>query len=152
MVNTKKYELYNNIVKCTHHSQENKMHTSQHQCIRYDYRKPSLKIRLDSPENVNNTPFWHQSHFMQTIRLHKVVGTHTKGMKHTNIERCIHLSHPNNMHTSHHQYIHYRKPSLKIRPPTLQKPPRVCKQHYTCSNPAKWKVIGQPVSTDHHCY
>ena len=31
-------------------SQENKMHTSQHQCIRYDYRKPSLKIRLDSPE------------------------------------------------------------------------------------------------------
>ena len=51
IVNTKKYEpLYNNIVRCTHHSQENKMHTSQHQCIRYDYRKPSLKIRLDSPE------------------------------------------------------------------------------------------------------
>ena len=46
MVNTEKYELYNNIVRCTHFSQENKMHTSQHQCIHY--RKPSLKVGLDS--------------------------------------------------------------------------------------------------------
>ena len=111
MVNTKKYELYNNIVMCTHLSHENKMYTSQHQCIHY--RKPSLKIGLDSPENVNNTPFWHQSHFMQTIRLHKVVGTRTKGMKHTN------------MHTTQHQYIHYRKPSLKIGPDSPEAPQSV---------------------------
>ena len=126
MVNTKKYELYNNIVMCTHLSQENKMHTSQHQCIHY--RKPSLKIGLHSPETskagwgVNNTPFWHQSHFMQTIRLYIVVGTHTKGMKHTNIVRCIDFSQLNNMHTLQHQYIYYRKPSLKIGPHSPEAP------------------------------
>ena len=37
-------------------------------------------------------------------------------MKHTKIVRCIHFSQLNNMHTSQHQYIHYRKPSLKIGP------------------------------------
>ena len=49
---------------------------------------------------------WQQSHFMQTVRLCIVVGTHTKGMKHTNIVRCIDLSQLNNMHTSQHQYIY----------------------------------------------
>ena len=68
---------------------------------------------------VNNTPFWHQSHFMQTIRLYTVVGTHTKGIKYTNIVRSILFSQLKNMHTSHHQYIHSRKPSLKIRPHML---------------------------------
>ena len=96
---------------------------------------------------VNNTPFWHQSHFMQTIRLYIVAGTHTKGMKRTNTVRCIHLSQLNNMHTSH-QYIHYRKPSLKIGSHSPEAP-RECKEHYTCGNPANWKVRGQPASTDH---
>ena len=36
---------------------------------------------------------------MQTIRLDIVLGTHTQGMKHTNIVRCIHFSRLNNMHT-----------------------------------------------------
>ena len=150
MVNTKKYELYNNIVRCTHLSHENKMYTSQHQCIHY--RKPSLKIGLDSPENVNNTPFWHQSHFMQTIRLYIVVGTHIKGLKHTNIVRCIDFSWQNNMHISQHQYISTTGTLPLKSGSTLQKPPRVCKQHYTCGNPAKWKVRGQPASIDHRCY
>ena len=48
MVHTKKYEIHNNIVRCRDLSQENKMHTSQHQCIHY--RKPSLKIRPHSLE------------------------------------------------------------------------------------------------------
>ena len=48
MVHTQKYEIHNNIVRCRDLSQENKMHTSQHQCIHY--RKPSLKIRPHSLE------------------------------------------------------------------------------------------------------
>ena len=72
MLNTEKYEIYDIIVRCTHFSQENKMHTSQHQCIHY--RKPSVKIRLLS-RNVQGRvyiyiPCWHQRHFMQTIRLY----------------------------------------------------------------------------------
>ena len=151
MVHTKKYEIYNNIVRCTDFPQENKMHTSKHHHIYF--RKPLLKIRCHSPETskVNNAPFWQQSHFMQTIRLYVVVGTHIKGQKHTNIVRCIDFSQQTNMHTSQHQYIHCRKPSLKIG---LHSPeaPRVCKQHYTCGNPVKWKVRGQPANTDHRWY
>ena len=85
---------------------------------------------------------------------------HIKGLKDTNIVRCIDFSQQNNLHTSQHQYIHYKKKTpSKIRPhspeappPPPPPPPRVCKQHYTCGNPAKWKVIGQPASTDHHQY
>ena len=71
---------------------------------------------------VNNTPFWQQSHFMQTIRLQRVVGTHTKGIKHTNIVGCIDFSQQNNLHTSQHHYIRYRKPSLKSRPHSPEAP------------------------------
>ena len=47
-----------------------------------------LKLGYTLQKRPNNTPFWHQSHFMQTVRLCIVVGTHTKGIKHTNIVRC----------------------------------------------------------------
>ena len=36
-------------------------------------------------------------------RLCIVAGTHTKGMKHTNVVRCIDVSQQNSMHTSQHQ-------------------------------------------------
>ena len=48
LVHTKKYEIYNDIVRCVDFSQQNNMHTSQHQYIQY--RKPSLKIGLQLPE------------------------------------------------------------------------------------------------------
>ena len=47
-VHTKKYEVHNNIVRCTDFSQENNMHTLKYEYIHY--RNPSLKIGLHSPE------------------------------------------------------------------------------------------------------
>ena len=67
-VHTKKYEIYNDTVRCTYLSQENNTHTSQHQYIYY--RKLLLKIGFHSPEtpkagcNLHNTPFWQQNHFL----------------------------------------------------------------------------------------
>ena len=91
-------------------------------------------------QGVNNTPFWHQSHFMQTVRLYIVAGTHTKGMKRTNTVRCIHLSQLNNMHTSQHQYIHYRKPSLKIGPNSPEAPQSVSVSYTHLTLPTRFAV------------
>ena len=44
MVHTQKYEIYNNIVRCTDFPQENKMHTSKHHHIYF--RKPLLCNRV----------------------------------------------------------------------------------------------------------
>ena len=47
-------------------------------------------------------------------------------MKHTNIVWCIHLSQLNNMHCDvQQQYIHYKKPSLKIGPHSPEAPQSV---------------------------
>ena len=46
-------------------------------------------------------------------------------MKHTKIVRCTDFSQQNNIHTSQHQYIHYRKPSLKIGPHSPEDPQSV---------------------------
>ena len=114
--------------------------------------KSGYTLQKRPRQGVTNIPCWHQSHFMQTIRLYIVVGTHTKGMKHNNIVRCIHFSQLNNMHPWQHQYISTTGNLHLKSGPTLQKPPWVCKEHYTCSNQAKWKVRGQLASTDHPCY
>ena len=70
-----------------------------------------------------------------------VVGIHTKGMKHTNIVRCIHFSQLNNMYTWQHQYIHYRKPSLKIRPNSPEAPPECINNttHVAIQPSGKWE-------------
>ena len=46
-------------------------------------------------------------------------------MKHTKIVKCVDFSQQNNIHTSQHQYIHYRKLSLKIGPHSPEAPQSV---------------------------
>ena len=59
-------------MSCTDFSQENSMHTLQHQYISTTgnlHLKPGSTLQKLPGWGVNNTPFWQQSHFMQTIRL-----------------------------------------------------------------------------------
>ena len=120
--------------RCTHHN----INVST---IGNLHLKSGYTLQKRPRQGVNNIPCWHQSHFMQTIRLYIVVATHTKGMKHTSIVRCIHFSQLNNMHTWQHQYIHYRKPSLKTGPQLSRSPPECVNNttHVAIQPSGKWE-------------
>ena len=62
-----------------------------------------------------------QNHFMQKSHI-------TFCTVHT-IVRCCFFSQQNNIYTSQHQYICYRKHSFKIRPDSQRKTHRGCKQY-----------------------
>ena len=71
MVHTQKYEVHNDTVRCTDLSHKTT-------CIHYNINISTtgkLHLKLGSTLQklprwgVNNTPFWQQSHFMQTIGL-----------------------------------------------------------------------------------
>ena len=66
-----------------------------------------------------------QNPFMQNNKLCMV---HTKKYEiHNNIVRCRDLSQENKIYTLQHQCIHYRKPSLKIRPHSPETSTAGCK-------------------------
>ena len=101
---------------------------------------------------VNNTPFWQQRHFMQTIRLL----THIQKTWNTPaLWGCIDFSQQNNMHTSQHQYIPYRKPSLKIGPDSPEAPPPECVNnttHVAIQPSGKWEGSRLVLTTNHIWY
>ena len=72
-----------------------------------------------------------QNHFMQKSHKtsHCAQCTHRKYETFTNIVRCCFFSQQNNIYTSQHQYICYRKHSFKIQPNSQRKTHRGCKQY-----------------------
>ena len=70
-----------------------------------------------------------QNHFMQKPHKtsHCTQYTHKKYETYTIIVRCCFFSQQNNIYTSQHQYICYRKHSFKIRPNSQRKTHRGCK-------------------------
>ena len=72
-----------------------------------------------------------QNHFMQKSHKtsHCAQYTHKKYKMYTIIVRCYCFSQQNNIYTSQHQYICYRKHSFKIRPDSQRKTHRECKQY-----------------------
>ncbi len=72
-----------------------------------------------------------QSHFMQKSHKtsHCAQYAHKKYETYTIIVRCCLFSQQNNIYTSQHQYICYRKHSFKIRPNSQRKTHRGCKQY-----------------------
>ena len=70
-----------------------------------------------------------QNHFMQKSHKtsHCAQYTHKKYKTYTIIVRCCFFSEQNNIYTSQHQYICYRKHSFKIRPDSQRKTHRGCK-------------------------
>ena len=72
-----------------------------------------------------------QNHFMQKSHRtsHFAQYTHKKYETYTNIVRCCFFSQQNNIYTSQHQHICYRKHSFKIRPDSQRKTHRGCKQY-----------------------
>ena len=87
------------------------------------------------------------------VQNNKLCMVHTKKYEvHNDIVMCVDFSQQNNLHIYHNISISTTENLHLKSGPTLQKPPRVCKQHNTCGNPAKWKARGQPASTDHLWY
>ena len=72
-----------------------------------------------------------QNHFMQKSpkTSHCAQYTHKKYETYTIIMRWCCFSQQNNIYTSQHQYICYRKHSFKIRPDSQRKTHRGCKQY-----------------------
>ena len=70
-----------------------------------------------------------QNHFMQKSHKtsHCAQYTHKKYKTYTIIVMCCFFSQQNNIYTSQHQYICYRKHSFKIRPNSQRKTHRGCK-------------------------